>query len=265
MFQIVIQQMRVLISGISASGKTTLGKALAERLGFVFVDGDSFYLKKKPKVLLSNGEIVSNWDCVEAIDWDALNAEIASHDDVIFVFFAPMMEKFLVDIDFHIRLNMGETIENKCIEWRSKTKPFSDKERLRDKLMVKEVVIPFWEQFSNQYVDYVLDVFCEDERRPAEELLDELCEEIRLNHQIDERERNAYINEDEWTQIHPQVIFDEDRQLFIERHQFVQQKVKAIEMLEERMKKNPVDPKIFELTNEQLKFRERALEQFRAV
>jgi adenylate kinase family enzyme len=35
--------MRVLITGASGSGTTTLGRALAARLGFAFLDADDYY------------------------------------------------------------------------------------------------------------------------------------------------------------------------------------------------------------------------------
>jgi gluconokinase len=35
--------MIVLMAGVSGSGKTTVGKLLAERLGWIFADGDSFH------------------------------------------------------------------------------------------------------------------------------------------------------------------------------------------------------------------------------
>jgi uridine kinase len=58
------------ISGISGSGKTTLGRILSEKLSaenILFVDQDVYYLEQKPKITLSNGSVVSNWDSLESI------------------------------------------------------------------------------------------------------------------------------------------------------------------------------------------------------
>ena len=39
----ILEKMILVVAGVSGSGKTTVGKALAERLGFVFADADDFH------------------------------------------------------------------------------------------------------------------------------------------------------------------------------------------------------------------------------
>ena len=51
-----------ILSGLSGSGKTTIGELFCAKNGWKFIDGDSFFLRDKPKVTLSNGEVASNWD-----------------------------------------------------------------------------------------------------------------------------------------------------------------------------------------------------------
>lgn len=70
------EEMFLVISGISGSGKSTLGQILAEKLKLEYIDLDSFYLKDKPLVSLSNGAKVKNWDCSEALDTQRIQVSI---------------------------------------------------------------------------------------------------------------------------------------------------------------------------------------------
>jgi len=137
----------VVLSGLSGSGKTTIGTLFCQRnKGWEFVDGDWFFLADKPKVLLSNGDMVSNWDDQRAVDWDALNKfviEKLHHTNVMLVTFLPLISKFTFPVALHVTLSMGANELRLCIEARRVSKKKTDPVAiLRDELMVKEYVYP---------------------------------------------------------------------------------------------------------------------------
>lgn len=149
----------ILISGISGCGKTTVGQNLATILpNTVFIDGDQFYLKEKPKVTLSDGTTASNWDCAEAIDWGGLNAGVRAAleaSDVVLATFLPLVDRFAFPVTCHARLltvpaapsspePLTTSLEiQRCLAARAASKGFaSERESARDELMVREVVYP---------------------------------------------------------------------------------------------------------------------------
>ena len=73
---------RALLVGAPGAGKTTVGKALAERLGVVFVDTDAVIEatagKSIPDIFLEDGE-----DAFRAMETEALRDAIASCDGVV--------------------------------------------------------------------------------------------------------------------------------------------------------------------------------------
>ncbi len=138
--------MFLVITGISGSGKTTIGKELAKYLNLNFLDLDSFYLIDKPLITLSNGMKVKNWDCLESLDIEAVKLAVKEKalQGLVFVGFAICDELLPIKPDYHIHLSTGKTKEeiiNKCIDSRKKSKPFKDN---RDELVVKEIVYPFY-------------------------------------------------------------------------------------------------------------------------
>jgi uridine kinase len=69
----------IVISGVSGTGKSTIAAILARSYEWEYIEGDDFYRSKfdvRPKVKLSNGEEVTNWDHPDMIDWDHLNRTV---------------------------------------------------------------------------------------------------------------------------------------------------------------------------------------------
>lgn len=175
----------VILSGLSGSGKTTLGKYFADsHENWKFIDGDWFFLRVKPKILLSNGESVSNWDNPEAIDWDKLNEQVnieLGTSNVILGTFMPILDKYTFPIYKHIRLNMGESDQliNRCIQARIISKKLNTPEKCkRDEMMVKEIVYPVYENNKQWHTDKILMVYNDNKRVPIVELNKKLEEEI---------------------------------------------------------------------------------------
>lgn len=160
----------IVISGLSGSGKTTLGKLfVAKHQEYVLIDQDTFFLKDKPKVKLSTGEIVSNWDTVDALNWDSLNCAVNQarrYNPVMFTGFAPWTNRITFPVALHIHLSYdlsGVNAISRCITARCKSKGFIDsKKRERDELMVHEIIYPFYiETLRNSDIDFMLPVFDE--------------------------------------------------------------------------------------------------------
>jgi hypothetical protein len=149
-----LKKMFLCLSGLSGVGKTTVGKRLAIEIPrMIFLDQDSYFVDKKPTVTLSNGESVSNYDCLEAIRWGKLNEDVKSlmKDgwNVLLVGFALWEEKLEIKPDFHFLLTDinvdkidSQLLIKRCTEVRLLSKKLKNKER--DQLMVKEVVVPFY-------------------------------------------------------------------------------------------------------------------------
>lgn len=102
----------ILLSGLSTSGKSFIGKLFCQKHGWAFIDGDWYFHKKKPSATISTGELVSNYDHPDAIDWKKMNASVNKHlltKNVVVAFFMPLMEKFTFAIYKHIGLTMDIT------------------------------------------------------------------------------------------------------------------------------------------------------------
>ena len=140
------------ISGISGSGKTTLGVELLKSFPeCVHIDQDSFYLRLKPKIKLSNNVTVSNWDCLEALDpsFPDYLADVLKVTPVILTGFALCLQVLPVVPKVHIHLVTSDTperLEARCLNARASAKTVNTD---RDVLVVKELVIPFYHQIVN--------------------------------------------------------------------------------------------------------------------
>jgi hypothetical protein len=177
----------IIISGISGSGKTTVGRAVAERLGYAFVDQDSFYRDDKPRFTLPDGHTASNWDCAEALDLVGLRRKLVNllrTQNVVFTAFAPVDEwigtnkiRDLGHTVKHIHLattgpgtnvsKYSELAIKRCIDARIVSKNLITREqKAKDDYMVRNVVYPaYLENQKNYYPDCVVDAFDGNGRR----------------------------------------------------------------------------------------------------
>lgn len=170
----------LLLSGLSGSGKSTVGSSLAESLGWIFVDGDDFFLPVKPRVQLSTGDTVSNWDDPASIDWQELNIVLRqklAQGNVIFVTFLPIIENYDFVVDHHIRLSTGSDYLNKCIAARVISKKITDETRVRrDTLVVTELVVPMYLKICERDVDDIIEVYSKNEHRDLFDLVSQIKE-----------------------------------------------------------------------------------------
>jgi uridine kinase len=168
----------IVISGVSGTGKSTMAAILARSYEWEYIEGDDFYRSRfdvRPKVRLSNGEEVTNWDHPDMIDWDHLNRTVnmaLETKDVVLATFAPCLHLMDFEVDMNIMLSLGRGALQKCIDARAKSKP-DLKNKERDALMVREVVFPrfIWNQGRP---DCVIDVFRGNKRRDVQETLKDI-------------------------------------------------------------------------------------------
>jgi len=177
--------MFIAISGISSSGKSFIGQKLAKELELSYIDLDYFYLNSKPFITLSNGITVKNWDCDEALDIKKLKTFVTEKhsDGLLLVGFNLTDDLLPVKPNFHIHLSIGDTEEEiikRCIISRNLSKNFSKKSAENDKLVVKELVYPFYlETLKRSSIDFTIKVFDNNERRDAIYIMNEIIEFIR--------------------------------------------------------------------------------------
>lgn len=178
--------MFISISGISSSGKSFIGQKLAKELTLSYLDLDSFYIKNKPLVTLSDGSIVKNWDCLEALDIEKFKKKVIekAENGLLLVGFNLSNEILPIKPNFHIHFSTGdvkEQIIQRCIRGRNFSKNFSVKSSELDKLTVKEVVYPYYiEALEKSNIDFTIKVFDGNgERREAEDIIHEIIEFIR--------------------------------------------------------------------------------------
>lgn len=73
-------RMRVVVMGVSGSGKTTVGRLLAARLGCAFLDGDDFH----PPANVAKMKAGIPLDDEDRRPWlQGLNRELAAHPDAV--------------------------------------------------------------------------------------------------------------------------------------------------------------------------------------
>ena len=168
----------IVLSGLSGSGKSTLAQHFCSKFDWTFIEGDRFFLKNKPKVELSDGQSVSNWDTTEAIDWDSLNVEVTKqlkNNNVILATFLPRLDLFTFPVFRHIQLNTGTNPIEKCITARRVSKRLNtEAKQNRDELMVREYVYPEYIKTCSIQTDAVIQVYKDEERRNIGELTEEL-------------------------------------------------------------------------------------------
>jgi shikimate kinase len=177
----------IALVGISGSGKTTIGRFVANRLNYIYVDLDDFYKRDKPKITLSNGITVSNWDTLDALDLSAFRQTLASlvreKRNIIVGGFALSDDVFeQLKPTATILLSVGNTdseIISRTIEARRRSKGFAGHKAIQDELMVKEVVYPYFKNvLQNTNVTGILKIYEQEQRRNLEELANTLIEFI---------------------------------------------------------------------------------------
>jgi len=180
----------ILVSGLSGTGKTTLAQYYSIKHGYVFVDGDSFYLKDKPQVTLSDGTAASNWDTADAIDWDSLNMYVKGQlktNIVVLATFMPRIDMFEFAIFIHISLSFSdlntriynaEDATRKCIAARIASKGYNtNRAQVRNEMMVREYVYPEYVYTTSVYKpNAILYVYRGDQRRTLVDLAQEFQE-----------------------------------------------------------------------------------------
>jgi uridine kinase len=169
--------MFIAISGISGSGKSTIGQALATTLNLTYVDQDSYFIPQKPSITMSDGSMVKNWDCMDALDIHSLKHTIIqlAPNGLILVGFALRDEVFPFPPTCHIHLSTG-SLKSQIIERSIASRQQSKGAKRIDELMVREVVYPFYQDtISKSTIDYIIEVYKDDDsRKTVNEIMNEI-------------------------------------------------------------------------------------------
>ena len=163
----------IAISGISGAGKSTIGKILAKKLNAIFIDQDWFNGGNKQQATLSNGYIVTNYDCDNVSNIKNFNDAISSnkHDNLVVVgynlrnYFFNEQNKPTVHFNIIIPKELS-------LETRLATKSFSDERRANEKLYFDEYLYPYYEDIlKNSDVDYFINGVVNNEREKIENII----------------------------------------------------------------------------------------------
>jgi thymidylate kinase len=175
----------IAISGISGSGKTTISSKLAIIFNATHIDQDSYYIKEKPKVLLSNGVMTSNWDCFKSLDLVQMNKDLRIPGLVIISGFALSDAVFEDDNkpDVHIHLIIPKELS---LETRLVVKNFKNDKIGHDALVFNqtlvfnELVYPFYQKIVNEStIHKTIDCCTSNNRKLLDTILDEIIEYLK--------------------------------------------------------------------------------------
>jgi len=180
----------IVISGLSGVGKSTVTALIAKQLDAVLIRQDDYFQDDKPRVTLSNGITVKNWDADSAVDFDAFNLDVLearysyAHDYIIVEGFNLVESKLKFVPDLHIHLsytdseklvdiyNNVETITDRVINSRKESKSNIK----NDELMVKEVVIPYYlNRLKDTKINHVVPTYIGDDRIS----IDAICSRVQ--------------------------------------------------------------------------------------
>jgi len=199
----VLPKTLILIHGVSAVGKTTIGKMLSDELNAFYLDQDDFYLKDKPQVIFTDDQnnkfTGSNWDSIEAIDFENFNTTIITllENDtipcIVITGFA-LLPKYMQDLynylecnsniflkSFLLSFRLSESKIIECIiEFRQhKFKELTKEKMEKDKWMIKRIVWPFYLfVLKNIKYDLEINVYENGTRRAKKDILNEILNNI---------------------------------------------------------------------------------------
>ena len=172
----------IAISGISGAGKSTIGKILAKKLDAAFIDQDWFNNSNKQQATLSNGYVVTNYDCDNASNIKNFNDAISSNKhNVVIVVGYNLRDSFFNKENkptIHFNIIIPKELS---LETRLSTKSFSDERRSNEKLFFNEYLYPYYEDtLSNLKVNHYIDGVVDNERETIENIIDYILNKLSI-------------------------------------------------------------------------------------
>lgn len=104
-------QLIILVTGLSACGKSKLGKFIAEDFKLTYLNQFNYYKQDYSTIAkLPDGREIINWDDDDAVDWDKLNKDIIenSKNGVIVSGFALPDKLLKFKPDYHLHISMSK-------------------------------------------------------------------------------------------------------------------------------------------------------------
>ena len=170
----------IAISGISGAGKSTIGKMLAKKLNAEFIDQDWFNSGNKQQATLSNGYIVTNYDCDDVFNIKNFNDAISSnkHNTLVIVGYNLRHYFFFEGNKPTIHFNIMIPKEL-SLETRLSIKPFSDERRANEKLFFNEYLYPYYQDtLKKSDIDYFISGMIDNKRETVENIIDHIFDII---------------------------------------------------------------------------------------
>lgn len=101
----------ILISGLSGSGKTKLGKNISQLFKMELVNEKKYYIKDYNKTINLNNNInIINWDSDDVYDWKTFNEDIIKYstEGVVVIGSAFPTDKLIFSADYHIHIKLSK-------------------------------------------------------------------------------------------------------------------------------------------------------------
>lgn len=109
-------QLIILISGFSGSGKTILAKKIERDFKLSFLNLNNFYKKDYINIIdLGDNIKVNDWDNTEAVDWELFNTKVKELKSVVISGFGFPNDKieFKPDLHIYLKISKQKLIENR--------------------------------------------------------------------------------------------------------------------------------------------------------
>ena len=198
-------QLIVLVSGLSACGKSILAKNISSDCNISIIKQRDFLIKNYYKMFkLDNGQEVVEWDSDDAIDWDNLNTKVTEmgKSGVILVGISFPKDKLAFHPDYHFHVSISK---QNCLDKREKIleenkneypKEYAEFKDGTAKLIMDQITYPY---YKKSIENSVINKFFNSNKLSQNEMSD-----IAFNTIIELTEKFLYKGKNKTTDAHKQ-------------------------------------------------------------
>jgi cytidylate kinase len=179
------EQLIILVSGLSGSGKSELGKYICRDFKLHCIDMRKFYKKNADeKIKLPNGKYIINYDTDNVVNWDDLNTDINKYKKDGVVIFGNMFptDKLQFKTDFHIHLKIAKQELKQRIHAYIEKHPEKKFDEETENLRFNMHTYPYYlETIKRMKITKFMDATGMDENKIYDEVYDDLIKNINDN------------------------------------------------------------------------------------